>query len=63
MCRHLSEWQNRVQSGWFRVEGRVSKKWKGACKDVCQRMVTFALKISPNIFGFKAKPPSLLDQM
>ena len=35
---------------------------QGACKDVCQRVMTFASKISPNIFGFKAKPPSLLGQ-
>ncbi len=35
---------------------------QGACRDVCQRVVTFASKIGPNIFGFKAKPPSLLGQ-
>ncbi len=35
---------------------------QGACKDVCQRVVTFASKIGPNIFGFKAKPPALLGQ-
>jgi coenzyme F420 hydrogenase subunit beta len=35
---------------------------QGACKDVCQRMMTFSSKIGPNIFGFKAKPPALLGQ-
>ncbi|RCV63578.1 coenzyme F420-dependent sulfite reductase [Methanophagales archaeon] len=35
---------------------------QGACKDVCQRVMTFASKISPKIFGFKAKPPALLGQ-
>jgi coenzyme F420-reducing hydrogenase beta subunit len=51
----------------FRADGPALKEecprnGQGACKDVCQRVVTFASKISPNIFGFKAKPPSLLGQ-
>lgn len=51
----------------FREDGPALKEecprnGQGACKDVCQRMITFASKIGPNIFGFKAKPPSLLGQ-
>ncbi|MCD4799201.1 MAG: Coenzyme F420 hydrogenase/dehydrogenase, beta subunit C-terminal domain [Methanosarcinales archaeon] len=51
----------------FKADGPALKEecprnGQGACKDVCQRVVTFASKISPNIFGFKAKPPSLLGQ-
>ncbi|OYT66405.1 nitrite reductase [ANME-1 cluster archaeon ex4572_4] len=52
----------------FREDGPALKtecprNGQGACKDVCQRVVTFASKIGPNVFGFKAKPPtSLLGQ-
>jgi len=51
----------------FRADGPALKEecprnGQGACMDVCQRVVTFASKIGPNIFGFKAKPPSLLGQ-
>lgn len=51
----------------FREDGPALKEecprnGQGACKDVCQRVVTFASKIGPNIFGFKAKPPALLGQ-
>jgi coenzyme F420-reducing hydrogenase beta subunit/ferredoxin len=51
----------------FREDGPALKEectrnGEGACKDVCQRVMTFASKIGPNIFGFKAKPPSLLGQ-
>ena len=51
----------------FKADGPALKEecprnGEGACKDVCQRVVTFASKIGPNIFGFKAKPPSLLGQ-
>ena len=51
----------------FREDGPALKeeclrKGEGACKDVCQRLMTFAAKIAPNIFGFKAKPPTLLGQ-
>lgn len=51
----------------FREDGPALKEecprnGQGACRDVCQRVMTFASKIGPNIFGFKAKPPSLLGQ-
>ena len=35
---------------------------EGACKDVCQRVMTDASRISMNVFNFKAKPPSLIGQ-
>ncbi|MBN2489194.1 MAG: Coenzyme F420 hydrogenase/dehydrogenase, beta subunit C-terminal domain [Methanosarcinaceae archaeon] len=35
---------------------------EGACKDVCQRVMTDAARISMNVFNFKAKPPSLIGQ-
>lgn len=51
----------------FREDGPALKEecprnGQGACKDVCQRVMTVASKIGPNIFGFKAKPPALLGQ-
>jgi coenzyme F420-reducing hydrogenase beta subunit/ferredoxin len=51
----------------FREDGPALKEecprnGQGACKDVCQRVITFASKMGPNIFGFKAQPPSLLGQ-
>lgn len=35
---------------------------QGACKDVCQRVMTDAARISMNVFNFKAKPPTLIGQ-
>ncbi len=51
----------------FREDGPILKEecWRngqGACRDVCHRVLTDAARIGPNIFGFKAKPPSLLGQ-
>ena len=51
----------------FREDGPTLKEecWRngeGACRDVCHRVLTDAARIGPNIFGFKAKPPSLLGQ-
>ncbi len=34
----------------------------GACKDVCQRVMTDASRLSMNVFQFKAKPPSPVGQ-
>ena len=35
---------------------------EGACKDVCQRVMTDASRLSMNVFNFMAKPPSLIGQ-
>ncbi|MCM1987835.1 Coenzyme F420 hydrogenase/dehydrogenase, beta subunit C-terminal domain [Methanococcoides seepicolus] len=35
---------------------------EGACKDVCQRVMTDAARISMNVFNFKALPPTLIGQ-
>ena len=35
---------------------------EGACKDVCQRVMTDAARISMNVFNFKALPPTPIGQ-
>ncbi|MGP8319568.1 MAG: Coenzyme F420 hydrogenase/dehydrogenase, beta subunit C-terminal domain [Methanosarcinaceae archaeon] len=35
---------------------------EGACKDVCQRVITDASRLSMNVFNFQAKPPTTIGQ-
>ncbi|ADI74063.1 nitrite and sulphite reductase 4Fe-4S region [Methanohalobium evestigatum Z-7303] len=45
-----------------RLKEECYRNGEGACKDVCQRVMTDASRISMNVFNFKAKPPSLIGQ-
>jgi coenzyme F420 hydrogenase subunit beta len=44
------------------IKDECYRNGEGACKDVCQRVMTDASRISLNTFNFKAKPPSMVGQ-
>ncbi|WP_292467659.1 Coenzyme F420 hydrogenase/dehydrogenase, beta subunit C-terminal domain [Methanolobus sp.] len=45
-----------------KIKDECYRNGEGACKDVCQRVMTDAARISMNVFNFKAKPPTLIGQ-
>ncbi|MCD4842814.1 MAG: Coenzyme F420 hydrogenase/dehydrogenase, beta subunit C-terminal domain, partial [Methanosarcinales archaeon] len=45
-----------------KLKDECYRNGEGACKDVCQRVMTDASRLSMNVFNFMAKPPSLIGQ-
>ncbi|HPR41460.1 MAG TPA: Coenzyme F420 hydrogenase/dehydrogenase, beta subunit C-terminal domain [Candidatus Methanofastidiosa archaeon] len=44
------------------IKEECYRNGRGACKDVCHRVMTDAARIGMNVFNFKAKPPTMLGQ-
>ncbi|MBN1785503.1 MAG: Coenzyme F420 hydrogenase/dehydrogenase, beta subunit C-terminal domain [Candidatus Methanofastidiosa archaeon] len=44
------------------IKEECFRNGRGACKDVCHRMMTDAARIGLNVFNFKAKPPTVVGQ-